>query len=41
MAAGIITLPIDWFYNYLGDVALWNVILMFTIRILSESLLVH
>lgn len=38
MAAGIITLPIDWFYNYLGDVALWNVILMFTIRILSGAI---
>ena len=38
MTAGIITLPIDWFYNYLSDVALWNVILMFTIRILSGAI---
>ncbi|PTF99865.1 thiamine ABC transporter permease, partial [Staphylococcus chromogenes] len=38
MLAGIITLPIDWFYNYLSDVALWNVILMFTIRILSGAI---
>lgn len=39
MLAGIITLPIDWFYNYLGDVAAWNVVLMFVIRILSGMIL--
>ncbi|GGI41415.1 ECF transporter S component [Mammaliicoccus stepanovicii] len=38
IAASIITLPIDWFYNYLSDVATWNVILMFTIRILSGAI---
>jgi len=37
--AGIITLPVDWFYNYLGDVATWNIILMFSIRILSGAIL--
>nr|WP_263313733.1 ECF transporter S component [Mammaliicoccus sp. Marseille-Q6498] len=38
IAAGIVTLPIDWYFNYLGDVAVWNVVLMFTIRILSGAI---
>ncbi len=39
IAAALITLPIDWFYGYLGEVAAWNIVLMFTFRIISGALI--
>jgi len=31
--AGIFTVPVDWFFNYLGNMPWWNVILLYAIRI--------
>lgn len=39
IAAALITLPLDWFYGYLAEVAAWNIILMFTFRIISGALI--
>ena len=37
--AGIFTIPVDWLFNYLGELSTWNIILLYTIRILSGTLL--
>ncbi|MCJ1655306.1 ECF transporter S component [Staphylococcus sp. NRL 16/872] len=37
--AGIFTIPIDWIFNYLGNMAMWNIILLYSIRIVSGTLL--
>ena len=37
--AGIFTIPVDWVFNYLGDLPTWNVILLYTIRIISGTIL--
>ena len=37
--AGIFTVPVDWFFNYLGNMPWWNVILLYAIRILSGTIL--
>lgn len=39
IAAALITLPIDWFYGYLAEVATWNIVLMFSFRIISGALI--
>lgn len=39
VAAGFITLPLDWFYGYLGHLELWNLILLFVLRFLSAALI--
>ena len=33
------TVPVDWFFNYLGNMPWWNVILLYAIRILSGTIL--
>ncbi|WP_180522237.1 ECF transporter S component [Staphylococcus haemolyticus] len=37
--AGIFTIPVDWLFNYLAELQTWNIILLYTIRILSGTLL--
>lgn len=37
IAAALITLPLDWYYGYLGHLESWNLILMFSLRILSGA----
>ena len=37
--AWIFTIPVDWVFNYLGDLPTWNVILLYTIRIISGTIL--
>lgn len=39
MAAAIISLPIDWYYGYLNEVATWNLILLIAFRIISGAIL--
>lgn len=39
VAAGIATLPLDWYYGYLGYLAGWNLVLLFTLRFLSAALI--
>lgn len=39
VAAGLITIPIDWYYGYLGHLETWNVILLFSLRLLSAALI--
>ena len=39
VVAAVSTLPLDWYYGYLGQVETWNLILMFSLRILSGALL--
>lgn len=38
IAAAISTLPLDWYYGYLGHLETWNLTLMFSLRILSGAL---
>ncbi|MDO5360022.1 MAG: ECF transporter S component [Jeotgalicoccus sp.] len=38
IAAALSTLPLDWYYGYLGDLETWNLTLMFSLRILSGAL---
>ena len=38
IAAALSTLPLDWYYGYLGMLETWNVVLMFSFRILSGAL---
>ena len=37
VAAALSTLPLDWYYGYLGHLESWNLILMFSLRILSGA----
>ncbi|MFO3688136.1 ECF transporter S component [Staphylococcus felis] len=39
MAAAIISLPIDWYYGYLNEVAKWNLILLIVFRVISGAVL--
>lgn len=39
MAAAIISLPIDWYYGYLNEVATWNLILLISFRVISGAVL--
>lgn len=39
MAAAIISLPIDWYYGYLNEIATWNLILLIVFRIISGAVL--
>ncbi|REI26389.1 thiamine ABC transporter permease [Staphylococcus felis] len=39
MAAAIISLPIDWYYGYLNEVAKWNLILLIAFRVISGAVL--
>ena len=39
VAAAIASFPIDWYYGYLSEVQLWNVILMLVFRIISGAIL--
>lgn len=39
MAAAIISLPIDWYYGYLSEVATWNLILLIVARLISGAVL--
>lgn len=38
IAAALSTLPLDWYYGYLGHLETWNLTLMFSLRILSGAL---
>ncbi len=38
IAAALSTLPLDWYYGYLGMLETWNLVLMFSFRILSGAL---
>ena len=38
VAAALMTLPLDWYYGYLGSLETWNLVLMFTFRIISGAL---
>lgn len=38
IAAALSTLPLDWYYGYLGHLETWNLALMFSLRILSGAL---
>lgn len=38
IAAALSTLPLDWYYGYLGHLETWNLALMFSFRILSGAL---
>src|SRR5699024_11827683 len=38
IAAALSTLPLDWYYGYLGMLEPWNLVLMFSFRILSVAL---
>lgn len=37
IAAALSTLPLDWYYGYLGHLETWNLTLMFSLRILSGA----
>lgn len=39
LSAALISLPIDWYYGYLGEVAQWNLILYIVFRIISGVVL--
>ncbi|MCS4486695.1 ECF transporter S component [Staphylococcus americanisciuri] len=39
IAAAVISLPIDWYYGYLSEVAQWNLILLIVFRIISGAAL--
>lgn len=39
MAAALISLPVDWYYGYLNEVATWNLILLIVFRLISGALL--
>ncbi|UXR78949.1 MULTISPECIES: ECF transporter S component [unclassified Staphylococcus] len=39
LAAALISLPIDWYYGYLGEVAQWNLILYIVFRMISGAVL--
>lgn len=39
IAAALSTLPLDWYYGYLGQLATWNLLLMFGFRVLSGALI--
>lgn len=38
IAAALSTLPLDWYYGYLGHLETWNLALMFSLRILSGAI---
>lgn len=38
-AAGVATIPLDWYYGYLGHLETWNLILMFSLRLISAVLI--
>ena len=38
IAAALSTLPLDWYYGYLGMLERWNLILMFSLRIISGAI---
>lgn len=38
IAAALSTLPLDWYYGYLGHLEIWNLTLMFSFRIISGAL---
>lgn len=38
ITAALSTLPLDWYYGYLGHLETWNLALMFSFRILSGAL---
>lgn len=38
IAAALSTLPLDWYYGYLGHLETWNLVLMFSLRILSGAI---
>lgn len=38
VAAALSTIPLDWYYGYLGYLETWNLILMFIFRIISGAL---
>ena len=39
VAASISTIPLDWFYGYLGSIETWNLALYFGFRIISGALI--
>lgn len=39
VAAALSTLPLDWYYGYLGHLATWNLLLMVGFRVLSGALI--
>ena len=39
VAAALSTLPLDWFYGYLGQLETWNLLLMIGFRVLSGALI--
>ncbi|MDO5375835.1 ECF transporter S component [Staphylococcus rostri] len=39
VAAAVVSLPIDWYYGYLSEVAQWNLILLIAFRIISGAVL--
>lgn len=38
IAAALSTLPLDWYYGYLGHLETWNLALMFSLRVLSGAI---
>ena len=39
VAAALSTLPLDWYYGYLGQLETWNLVLMIGFRVLSGALI--
>lgn len=39
VAAALSTIPMDWFYGYLGHIETWNLVLYFGFRIISGALI--
>lgn len=39
LAAALSTLPLDWYYGYLGHLETWNLLLMVGLRVLSGALI--